>query len=814
MASTSDRLPLAGVRVVEMTDGFLDMAGRLLADFGADVIKVETAGSREREAAGNPERTPDVDDTDVRHLIENFNKSGVALDPSDATGAGQLWRLLESADIVILANQSARVEALDPEEVHSRLPHLVVLAVSDFGRTGPYKDFVGTDAVHLALGSQLSRSGFWPREPALVPFDLAYHSSAAQAAWAALVAYFERLQSGRGDLIDFSVFEATIEVVDPPFGTAGTATAGTKQTQAPTDPYSSEWTRPRSKPYPIYPCADGYVRCLVLAPGQWRAMYGWLGEPDEFADPKYQTILGRDREQAALERAYVELFRDKTKAELAVEGQKRGVPIAPVLSPTEVAVQEHFEQRGAFVDAEISPGLRAVIPSGFLEIDGERIGYRRRAPEPGEHNALLSDLPASSAARPAASDPADGSSSAAPSLPLSGLRVIDFGSIVFGAEAGRLFADLGADVIKIENAAFPDKYRGGSEPGSLIAKNFALGNRGRRSFGVDTRTEAGRDLVKGLVATADVVVSNFKPGTLERLGLGYDELSAVNPKIVWMSSSGFGDTGAWASWLAYGPAVRSASGLTHLWRYPDDPGGFGDTTTVYPDHQAARMAGLAVLSAVIRSRATGKGANIRVSQAEVVLNHLSEEFARDALGLSSPEAKGAPWGVYECAGDDEWCAICVRDDADWANFRSALGNPSWAGAEEFADAHARRDHHEALDGHVRDWAASHTADSVMTLLQSHGVPAGAMKRPPELLDDPQLLARDYLALQDQPGFAEPLNTVRRPFLARRIQSSPVRPSPEMGQDTVAICSELLGMSAAEIDRLTGDGVLQTADGSR
>jgi crotonobetainyl-CoA:carnitine CoA-transferase CaiB-like acyl-CoA transferase len=479
-----------------------------------------------------------------------------------------------------------------------------------------------------------------------------------------------------------------------------------------------------------------------------------------------------------------------------------------------VAVQEHFEQRGAFVDAEIRPGVRAVIPSGFLEIDGERIGYRRRAPEPGEHNALLSDLPIPSAAQPAASDAADGSSGPAPSMPLSGLRVIDFGSIVFGAEIGRLFADLGADVIKIENGAFPDKYRGGSEPGSLIAKNFALGNRGRRSFGVDTRTEAGRDLVKGLVATADVVVSNFKPGTLERLGLGYAELSAVNPKIVWMSSSGFGDTGAWASWLAYGPAVRSASGLTHLWRYPDDPGGFGDTTTVYPDHAAARMAGLAVLSAVIRRRTSGKGADIRVSQAEVVLNHLSEEFARDSQGLPPSEPQGAPWGVYKCAGDDEWCVICVRDDTDWANIGAALGNPSWSAAAEFADARARLDNREALDRHVRDWTKDHTADSVMTLLQSHGVPAGVLNRPPELLSDPQLIARDYIALQDQPGFAEPLNTVRRPFLARRIRSAPVRPSPDMGQDTAVICSEVLGLSEAEIERLGDEGVLQMPDGQK
>ncbi|MFF2059909.1 CaiB/BaiF CoA-transferase family protein [Rhodococcus qingshengii] len=804
MTSKLEDLPLAGVRVVELTDGLLDMTGRILGDFGADVIKIEAFPTTRLSVVGKAE-------PNLQFLVENFNKSSVALEFSNLANDERFSALLASADIFIQAGHRYADHPLVVEELLTRFPHLVVLSVSDFGSTGPYSDFVATDAVHLAMGSQLSRSGAWPREPATIPFDLAYHSSAAQAAWAVMSAYYQRLVRGHGDHIDFSVFEAAIEVVDPPFGTAGTASAGTKPAGAPTDPYSSEWGRPQSKPYPIYPCADGFVRCLVLAPGQWKAMYGWLGEPEAFSDPKYQTILGRDQEKEALERAYIELFRHRTKTDLAVEGQARGIPIASVLSLAEVAAQDHFAQRGAFVKAELEDDIQALIPSGFVEIDGERIGFRHRAPRPGEHNESLGTIENSNeeTAPHAEKAPQTLATGASP-LPLTGVRVIDFGSIVFGAEVGRLFADLGADVIKIENNAFPDKYRGGSEPGSLIAKNFALGNRGRRSFGVDTRAPEGRDLVKQLVVSADVVVSNFKPGTLERLGLGYAELSAVNPQIVWMSSSGFGDTGDWASWLAYGPGVRSAAGLTSLWRYPDDPSGFGDTTTVYPDHAAARIAGVAILSALIRRRNHGKGADIRVSQAEVVINQLSHEFAREAVGLDPTQAPGAPWGAYRCAGDDDWCVICVRDDSDWASFCSAIGHPAWSADPKFSDAEARMANCEQLNAHVNRWTKDRSPVEIMELLQSHGVPAGVMNRPPELLNNPQLVARDYLGQQVQPGFDEPLNTVRRPFLSRHVDIPAIQESPSMGRDTLAICSELLGLDATEVDRLVGQGVLQPA----
>ena len=232
---------------------------------------------------------------------------------------------------------------------------------------------------------------------------------------------------------------------------------------------------------------------------------------------------------------------------------------------------EHFESRGAFVDAEVAPGVRGRLPSGFCEVDGRRAGFRHRAPEPGEHNDDLARAPGR---RPAARARTAGVVSG---RPLAGLRVIDFGIIVIGNEIGRLLADQGADVIKIENRAFPDAARVGY--GGKLSHSFVSGSRNKRSFGVNLRTPEGAALLKRLVAGADVVLENFKPGTLEKLGLGYESLRAVKPDVVMLSTNALGSTGPWSRWLGYGPIVRCVSGIASLWRYPDDELAFGEPTT-------------------------------------------------------------------------------------------------------------------------------------------------------------------------------------------------------------------------------------------
>jgi crotonobetainyl-CoA:carnitine CoA-transferase CaiB-like acyl-CoA transferase len=782
--------PLQGVRVVELADGRGEMCGRILGDLGADVVKAEPPGG-----AASRAEPPLHGDLSLAFATRNAGKRSVVIDLGLADHRNQLLGLLDRADIWIETLRPGRLStaSLDLELVRERNPALVVLSISDFGQTGPYRDWVATDAVLLAMGGVLSRSGLPGREPLLPPGDMALQLTAAQAAWAALVSYWNRLETGRGDHIDFSLYEATAQAIEPAMGTVGTAQAAG---------YEPTRGRPAPGPYPIFRCRDGHVRVALLAPRQWHAMRAWLGDPPELRDPSLETIRGRAIAADRLNAIFEEHFRARYKHELALEGQARGVPIAPVLTPIEVLANGHFHARRAIGRREVAAGLVADLPTGFAEIDGRRVAPGCRAPALGEDTTPASVWRARDGRESERHSPA-----AARRRPLAGIRVLDFGVIVFGAEIARLFCELGADVIKVESRAFPDGAR-------ISPVHFAIGHRGSRSLGVDLRSADGVEVVKRLAFRSDVLLSNFKPGTLEKLGLGADVLREVNPRLIVVSASALGDSGPWSGWMGYGPLVRCVSGLTSVWRYPDDEDNFSDSTVIHPDHYAARLTAVATLAALVRRRRSGHGAEIAVSQAEAILVQLGSLLAAESLHPGSTDdvgegvrADAAPWGVYACAGDDEWCAVTVRDDHDWGCLRDALGDPEWASGAELATARGRVAHRREIDEQLSAWTRMRSPREVAAVLQRAGVPAGFMQRPEEYEDDPQLQARDFLRTFAQPGLA-PLRIENAPFRSESIGVPASRRAPETGEHTREICTEMLGLADQEVERLLASGVLE------
>ena len=374
-------LPLADLRVIDMADEKGEMCGRFLADLGADVIRVEPpGGARSRRAP-------------LSFAVRNANKRGVTIDIE--TERERLLSLLESADVWIETTRPGTLAALGlgPDAVLARNPQLVITSITDFGQSGDYRDWQADDAIHAAMSGILSRSGLAGRDPLPAPRGMATETAAIQAAWATLVAYWNRLETGRGDHVDFSILEAATQTMDPAYGTASVSRASA---------FPSTRGRPEAGLYPIFPCADGHVRVVVLAPRQWRAMRAWLGEPAAFQDERFDAIPARLEAAAELHELYAALFAGLTKDAIAAEGQARGVPVAPVLGVADVLASPHFEARGAFVDAEVAPGVHGRLPSGFCEIDGARVGFRHRAPEPGEHDDDLGGAPRERPAWPAA----------------------------------------------------------------------------------------------------------------------------------------------------------------------------------------------------------------------------------------------------------------------------------------------------------------------------------------------------------------------------------------------------------------------------
>ncbi|TDK95545.1 CoA transferase [Mycobacterium paragordonae] len=775
---------LDAVRVVDLSVGDADTVTRLLADLGADVLKVEPPG-------GSPARTtlPTLAGASIPFAVHNANKRSTVLDPADEGDRRRLQELAATADILVDTGQAAGYGTSGPE-LADRYPHLVVLSISDFGATGPRASWRATDAVLYAMSGSLSRTGPTVGTPVLPPTGIASATAAAQAAWAALAAYYNRLRCGTGDYIDFSRFDAVVMALDPAFGAHGQAAAGVRS--------GSRWRgRPKNQDaYPIYPCQDGYVRLCVMAPRQWRGLRRWLGEPEDFQDPKYEAIGARFAAWPQISVLVQALFAGKTMKELVAAGQAHGVPIAAVLTPARILESEHFHEVGAITDAELVPGVHTQVPTGYFVVDGEHCGFRTPAPAVGhDEPRWLAD--------PAPALPPSGTSG---DYPLQRLRILDLGIIVAGGELARLFGDLGADVIKVESVEYPDGLRQ-ARTGDAMSESFAWTHRNHRALGIDLRSADGKEIFRRLVAEADAVFANFKPGTLASLGFDYDTLAALNPRIVLAGSSAFGNTGPWSTRLGYGPLVRATTGATRAWTSDDAPTegtrhAFYDATTIFPDHVVGRIAATLALAALIRrDRAGGRavqGAHVHISQAEVVVNQLDTLFVTEAAlaaGVAEVRTDTSVHAVCPCAGDDEWCVVSIGSNDEWDAVAALLGESDRAG----------------LIARLKRWTGTRTPLQAAQALQDAGVAAGPMNRPPDILEDPQLLHRNLFSDMTHPLIARILPAETGPAPFRHIPPARQRPAPQPGQDTRAICEQLLGMSPDEVQRWIDEGVLFAAD---
>jgi crotonobetainyl-CoA:carnitine CoA-transferase CaiB-like acyl-CoA transferase len=797
-ADGATTLPLSGVRVLDLCAGPAAMCGRWLADMGADVVWVDAPDGPESSRSRADE--PVVSGVSLPFLVRSANKRRVVIDLGTAEGRERLGRLVLSADLLVEDRRPGWLAGigLDPGRLRAAKPALVVTSITDFGQTGPYRDWAGTDWVHLALSSVLSRSGQPGQPPLMPPGRLAYEGAAAQAAWVSLVALWAARSTGTGDHVDLSVWEATLQGLDPAFGIAGSATGGVPASDLPPG-------RPDvSFMYPIFGCADGHVRICLLARRQWRAMFGWLGEPAEFAAPRYDSTAVRFAERERLYPLIGALFAGQPRADLVAEGQRRGVPIEGISMPGDVLRSEHFGARGTWSRIRVG-GSAGLLADGAVEFDGRRAGYR--APLRDADTTDGFESPGASVAAMPESSGVSGTG------PLHGLRVLDLGVIVVGAETGRLFGDLGADVIKIESTAFPDGSRASSRSGQVNA-SIAWGHRNKRSLGLDLRSPRGKELFIQLAAVSDVVLSNFKPGTMESLGLGYETLREANPGIVMVDSSALGRSGPLSRRMGYGPLVRAATGLTSLWRYPGQPEGFCDAVTVYPDHTAGRIGAVAALARLLRRRADGQGGTVSVAQAEVMFTQFSAEFLHESLVPGSMTAVGnsgefdAPWGVYPCTGDDQWCVITSRGGADWQLLCEVIDAHDLSADPGLRSAAGRVAQRARIDGRVAAWTGERTPDEVMTTLQAAGVPAAAMLRVNDLRADPQLAGRGFFTIMNQPQIGD-IPTENGPAIFDRIPAPALAPAPLQGQHTREIARQLLGLDEAEIGKLLADGILQT-----
>jgi len=786
----NDFSPLQGLRVVDLSDEKGELCARILGDLGADVLKIEPSGGASSRALGP--FAPDG--TSLYFAYRNLNKRSSVIDFHTEEGITELANLIQESDVLIETFMPGTLNELgiSPEFLMKENPSLIIVSLTDFGQTGPDSYFLGTDEVIFARSGWLSVSGIIDKPPLLAPGSVSYDTLGIVGAYATLLGILHRDRNDSGQHIDVSAVEALAQM-----NTWGIPNASASEVSG----APATLTRSGDSPlYPHIPCVDGFVRQVILAPRQWKALWEWMGSPEGFADEYWESTINRYLNLDVINPLFWEHWKDKTMIEGCKEAQSRGVIATPMLKPGDVLVNSHYKSRGTFQNLEISKGLSAPLMSGFAEVDGQRVGYRFASPTLDQDEAKFENSPFPPPSNPP--PPAN--------LPLKGLKVIDFGHGGVGVECGRMLAEYGADVIKIESWEYPDFIR--IVLGGTMTASFASSNRTKRAFGANLKNKEAREVILELIKHSHVIIENNSTGTMDALGLGYKKINEVNPDAIMISSQLMGSKGDFANWNGYGPTIQTVSGFSWLWAFKDGDPPPG-TSAIHPDHLAGRLAAVFALAALVKSNRGVTGNHIEVAQVEVLLGTLGDLFFKEALQPNSvtPQGndsdRGAPWGPFPCKGEEAWCVICVRDDDEWKNLSSLMNLDSTI-ADEYSTSNYRIKNRESLSLIVSAWTVSLSSREVEELCQKSGIPAGRVLNAAEQLGDEHLIAREFLPKVEQLGGVGQIILDGACIKGSKMASPVITRAPLIGEHTKEICLEELSMEQEKFESLVNSGALE------
>lgn len=805
---------LSPYRVLDLTTERGHFAGKLLADLGADVIKVEPPH-------GDParHRAPFVDDIpgpdrSLRWLAWNTNKRAVTLDLSDETEREKLLRLAQTADFVLESFAPGRLEQLGlGYPVLSELNSgLIMVSISSFGQSGPHRDYQATDIVHWAMSGNMSITGEASRPPAHVSDDCqSFLHAAGDAVIGALIALTQRNRTGRGQHVDLSIQEA--------------ASRGLYQVTGSWDMTGRELAREERPtvggaelPW-LWPCRDGYVLWLCPAgPGanqRLSGLFAWLdeiGEGRELQAVDWENMpvdQMSDDDWEPLGRLFADLFINRTKRELYEAATRYDFLLYPSATAADTLGNEQLKHRRFWRDVH-HPQLGRPIRYPGAIANGDRAvpAATHRAPSIGQHNSeVLDNLPN-------LFKPKNGVVSVTTmDQPLSGIKIADFGWFMVGPLTIKPFSDFGAEVIHVESTARLDALRivgpfQNDAPDAERCGEYAQVRTGGRSINVDLGTEAGMTIARRLVEWADVVFNNFSAGAMARMGLGLDAVRELNPDAIVLSCSGQGQDGPHAHGKGGGGHYAALAGFNELTGWPDGEPGY---LSAYTDFIAPRFNVPLLLAALDHRRRTGEGLYFDVSQYEAGVHWLTPSIldysvnGRVAKRSANRQPDAAPHGVYRCSSD-RWCVIAVTTDNEWQSLCDVMQAPDLAADLRFQTIQDRKANEDELDRLIEQWTAQRGAYDVMHHLQESGVPCGVVQTGEDVLErDPQLRHRNFYQRLDHPA----LGSYRAPQASFRLSDAPCQLQRVrlLGEDTYEVLSGTLGYSAMEIEQFALSGAL-------
>ncbi|MBU3871047.1 CoA transferase [Streptomyces sp. 4503] len=761
------------VRVVELSSPCTRFAGRLLVGLGYEVVLVEPE-------EGDPTRRELNGDAFV-----HWHAGKRSVTPASPA---ELRRLVEGADVLLDGTPDGAPEAV------AGLDHLVHVRVTPFGTVGPRSHWQGTDLVVAALGGMLAQVGDPDGPPLRLPENQAEQLAGVHAAIAALLGLRAR-RTGPGQLADVSAQACTAAALE-----AGTL-AYLHEDRVPGRPGRVH----PLVPHGLFRAADGYLGGgLGGSPRMWDALLVWLreeGAEADLAEPRWQDPVERKKYQEHVFEVVQDFAGRWPKAEFAELAQSRKLPWAAVDLPHEMPGNPQLAARGFFLRA----GGRTDLGFPFAFPDGHRV-KELDVPERGADQRLLREH------RPAPRVPAASAEPARPAL--DGIRVLDLTWVLAGPYCTKVLADHGADVIKVESLGRPDPTRfapfmhlsRGPHTDPNTNGYFNEVNRNKRSLALDTRTEDGIAVLRDLIASCDVLVENFSATVMTKLGLGYDTLREINPRLVYVSMSGMGHSGPRSGWVSYADTVSASSGLTGLTGWgPDDVVGviYG-----HGDIVAGLQAALATTAALEHRERTGRGQHIDLSQLEAIAAHMGTSLLNPVEPAGNSDPRWSPQGVYRCLGADRWLAVSVRDDTEWARLCTVIGHPDLATDERTRTAADRAHHAELVDEALATWARTLPADAAAELLQERGIPAGAVQDGRDLVEqDPQLRARGFYVRAQHPVAGAFLHE-GPPIRLTRTPGGVRTAAPVLGADTDDVLRDVAGLPPERIRELREREVLR------
>jgi benzylsuccinate CoA-transferase BbsF subunit len=400
--------------------------------------------------------------------------------------------------------------------------------------------------------------------------------------------------------------------------------------------------------------------------------------------------------------------------------------------------------------------------------------------------------------------------------PLEGVNILDFFWVAIGPMTSSYLAEYGATVVRIESRGRPEVLRNappyGSGPRTLNSSAYyANYNANKYGFGLNMAHPRAVEIIKRFVPWADVVTENFTPGTMEKWGLAYDNLRQIKPDIIMIGASMLGRGGPYSRQPGFGPVLSSLSGMTGLTGWPDRPP--TNPYGAYTDFVVPKFALPALLAALDYRRRTGQGQHLDISQLEAALHFMAPpilEYANNGhehQRMGNGHTAAAPHGAYPCQGEDRWCTIACLTEAEWQALCEVMGWPAWTQEERFATMFNRKTHEAELDALLAAWTSNWDTFALMETLQQAGVPAGVVSTNQDVIEDKQLEHRGHFVYMNHPHVGRhPVQ--RSEFRLSRAQAEHRWPAPNLGQHTVQVCQDILGMSDDEITALIDDNVLE------